>query len=210
VTFNDYYMPNVALNDQSIDANAFLHQPFLEQIILKSSFDIIPFGKTFIYPMGIYSKKYKSLQDVPNGVTVAIPNDPSNQARALLLLEKAGLITLQRNVNIFATPMDIEQNPKNIIIKPMDAALIARIYNSVDLAAINTTFALPMQLLPHRDGLVAEGPESFYANIIAIRSDDKRNPDLEKLVRAFQSKEVIKKAEKLFQGQAIPAWDKPQ
>jgi D-methionine transport system substrate-binding protein len=206
VAYKDYDMPNVALNDNNIDANAFQHQPYLEHIILKSSFDLIPLGKTFIYPMGAYSKKYKTIQELPQGAIVAVPNDPSNQARALLLLEKAGLITLAKNVNVFATPLDIIQNPKKIVIKSMDAAQLVKILPEVDLATINTGFALTAHLLPHRDGLVMEGPESLYANIIAIRGEDKHSPKLQKLLEAFQSPEVIAAAEKLFQGQAIPAW----
>jgi D-methionine transport system substrate-binding protein len=209
VEFNDYNMPNVALSDAAIDANVFQHQPFLEHSILKDSFDLIPLGRTFIYPMGIYSKHYKNIADLPEGAVVAIPNDPSNQARALLLLAKSGLITLKSNVNIFATPMDIIQNPKKIVVKPIDAALLARELPNVALAIINTNFALSAHLLPHRDGLVLEGAETFYANVIAVRTPDKNNPDLQKLIAAFQSPEVVTTAESLFQGQAIPAWITP-
>jgi D-methionine transport system substrate-binding protein len=209
VEFKDYNMPNVALNDHNIDANAFQHQPYLEESTLRSSFDLIPLGKTFIYPMGIYSKKYKTIQELPEGAIVAVPNDPSNESRALLLLEKAGLITLTKNVNTFAKPMDVIQNPKKIVIKPMDAALLAKELPNVDLAAINTNFALAADLLPNKDGLVIEGTDSLYANVVAIRAEDKNSPKLQQLMEAFQSPEVIAEAEKLFQGQAIPAWISP-
>ena len=209
VEFKDYNIPNVALNDHSIDANAFQHKPYLDETVLKSSFDLTTLGKTFIYPMGAYSKKYKTIQELPENAIVAIPNDPSNQARALLLLEKAGLITLEKNTNGLPHPMDILQNPKKIVLKPVDAALLVSELLNVDLAIINTNFALSANLLPHRDGLVIEGSDSLYTNIIAIRSEDKNNPNLQKLKEAFQSPEVMAEAEKLFQGQAIPAWTAP-
>jgi D-methionine transport system substrate-binding protein len=206
VEFTDYVIPNQALADKSIDANAFQHLPYLEGSIAAKGYKLVPIGKTFIYPMGIYSKKITHLADLKNEATVAIPNDPSNEARALLLLQKAGLITLKPGATLKATIHDIIANPKHLNIKELDAAQLPRILNDVDIAAVNTNYALVAGLLPSRDALFIEGTDSPYANIVVIRAEDKDNPKYKKLMDAIHSPEVIAKAKKLFQGQAIPAW----
>lgn len=207
VEFTDYNMPNIALDEGSLDANAFQHEPFLKAAIKAHNFKLTAIGKTFIYPMGVYSKKIKSLKDLPNKGIVAIPNDPSNEARALLLLEKAGLIQLADDNNLFATTADITKNPKQLEIKELAAAQLARVLDDVDIAVINTTFAMPAGLYPKRDALFIESKLSPYANVIVVNECDKDKKELRQLVKAFQSPEVLAKAKELFSNQAIPAWN---
>lgn len=205
VQFTDYILPNQALADGSIDANMFQHLPYLETAMKAKGYNLTPIGKTFIYPMGIYSKKIKDLKDLKDHATVAIPNDPSNEARALLLLEKTGLIKLKPETTL-ATPNDITSNPKQLVFKELEAAQLPRILTDVDLAAINTNYAMVAGLLPSRDALALESADSPYANIVVVRTEDKDNPKFQKLMDALHSQEVEAKAKQLFQGQAIPAW----
>jgi D-methionine transport system substrate-binding protein len=207
VQFEDYTMPNAALADGSIDANAFQHLPYLEAAMKAKGYKLAVIGKTFIYPMGIYSRKITDLTQLRDGATVAIPNDPSNEARALLLLQRAKLITLKPNVDISATINDIQNNPKHLVIKEIDAAQLPRVLPDVDLAIINTNYAMVANLLPTRDALFIERPDSPYANLIVVRAGEENKPQFQQLVNAFHSAEVLQKAHKLFQGQAIPAWD---
>jgi len=207
IQFSDYALPNIALNDGSIDANVFQHQPYLDETIAARNFDLVTIGKTFIYPMGIYSKKYQDLDKLPAGSTVGIPNDPSNEARALLLLQKAGLIILKPQVSSNATRLDVITNPKQLKFKELTAAQLPRALDDVDLAVINTNFAVPAGLSPNRDALYKEGSDSLYANIIAVRASDANKPELKALVEALNSKPVLDKAKQLFNGQALPAWD---
>ncbi|MGB6976386.1 MAG: MetQ/NlpA family ABC transporter substrate-binding protein [Gammaproteobacteria bacterium] len=207
VQFEDYTMPNEALADGSIDANAFQHLPYLQAAMKAKGYKLTVAGKTFIYPMGIYSKRITNLAQLRDGATVAIPNDPSNEARALLLLQSAKLITLKPNTDISATITDIQRNPKHLVIKEIDAAQLPRVLPDVDLATINTNYAMVANLLPTRDALFIENPDSPYANLIVVRAGDENKPQFQKLVAAIHSPEVLQKAQKLFQGQAIPAWD---
>lgn len=207
VSFTDYVAPNIALNDGSIDANIFQHQPYLEETIKARGFKLVAIGKTFIYPMAIYSTRLKNLTGIKTGAYVAIPNDPSNEARALLLLEKAGLIQLQPGIGAQATVKNIVANPYKLQIKELDAAQLPRLLSDVDLAVINTNYAIAAKLLPTRDGLFVENSDSsLYGNIIVVRENDADNPKFQQLIEAMHSKEVIEKAESLFEGQAIPAW----
>ena len=206
VQFSDYVMPNVALNDQSIDANVYQHQPYLDATIAAHGYPFVSIGKTFVFPMAIYSKKIKNLKALKDGAKVGFPNDPSNGARALLLMEKAGLIKLKNDVGIKATVQDIEENSKNLKITELDAAQLPRALKDLDLAVINTTYSLPAGLLPKKNGLFVESSDSPYANIIVVRTDEKDNSKLQVLVDAMHSPEVQEKAKELFQGQAIKAW----
>lgn len=206
IEFTDYLEPNTALNDNSIDANVFQHQPFLDQQIKNHQYKLISIGKTFVYPMGIYSIKTKKLSDVGNGAIVAIPNDPSNEGRALLLLQKAGLIELQTTAGLFATPADIKTNTKQLTFKELDAAQLARTLPDVAIAVINTNYAIPAGLSPTKDAIFHEDKDSPYANVIVIREDEKNDPRMQQLVAALQSKEVLKAAQTIFNNQAIPAW----
>jgi D-methionine transport system substrate-binding protein len=206
VTFTDYVLPNAALADGSIDANMIQHIPYLEETIAAKGYKLSSIGKTFIYPMGIYSDKVKNLNDLRPNATVAIPNDPSNEARALMLLEKAGLIKLKPGVSLKATPKDIVQNLRQLHIKELDAAQLPRVLRDVDLAVINTNFVMTIGLLPSKDALFLENSKSPYANIVVVRTANKNDPRFAKLMAALHSKEVIEKAKALFKDQAIPAW----
>ncbi len=205
VEFTDYSTPNAALNDGSIDANAFQTLPFLKADMKTHGYKLAVIGKTFVYPMALYSKKIKNLNELSANATVAIPNDPSNEARALLLLQKAGLIKLKPN-DEFVTPADISENTKNLKFKEIDAAQLPRILPDVTLAAINTNFAVPAGLYPTHDGLFIEGADSPYANIVVVREADKNNSQLLELIKAIHSKEVLETAKKLFKEQAVPAF----
>lgn len=206
VEFHDFVTPNTALADGSIDANAYQTVPFLEETIAARGYSLVSVGRTFIYPIGLYSKRHKSLDQLPNGAVIAIPNDPSNGARALLILQEAKLIKLKNNVSTKATLQDIVQNPKNLQIREIEAAQLTRTLQDVDLAAINTVFAAPAGLLPNRDALYVESKTSPYANIIVVRAGDENKTSIKEFVSAYQSEEVAKRAQELFKGQAVPAW----
>jgi D-methionine transport system substrate-binding protein len=208
VPFNDYVEPNRALAEGEINANMFQHQPYLDQVKAHSQLPIISIGELFIYPMGVYSHKYKKLSDLPNNAKVAIPNDASNQERSLLLLEKAGLITLEHNdsPNMSISKQKIIANPKNLQFEEVDPAFMVRMLDDLDLAVINTNYAAMAKLLPNRDALYAEDKESKYANILVVRDQDKDQEKFKQLLSALRSPEVISKAKELFNNQVIEAW----
>lgn len=210
VEFTDYIEPNTALNEGSIDANMFQHQPFLDQQIKDRHLDFIIVGKTFVYPMGVYSKKLKDLNQLQTNSIVAIPNDPSNEGRALLLLQKAGLIELSEAAGLYANPGNIINNPKRLNFKELDAAQLARSLDDVAIAVINTNYAIPAGLSPTKDAIFHEGSDSPYANIIVIRKESANDPRIKQLVDAIQSEEVKRAAIKIFKDQAIPAWQTRQ
>lgn len=203
VTFTDYTMPNQALVDGNIDVNAFQHLPFLQAQMKAHSYDLSPVGKTFLYPMALYSKKIKAMSDLKVGDKIGIPNDPSNEARALLLLQKAKLITLKPNVSIDATPEDVMSNPNHYQLVELDAAQLPRVLNDVTLAAINTNYAIPAGLSPSKDALFEEGTDSPYVNIFVARTADQHEKKIQELVAAFQSQAVVAEAKKLFGDGAI-------
>lgn len=212
ITFEDYNTPNTALADGAIDANMFQHQPYLDYVVENKHYPIMSIGKTFIYPMGIYSHKYKSLETVPVGAIVAIPNDPSNGARALRLLNTAGLIQLgdksgaHSKNDVQLTIKDISDNPKKLVLKELDAAQLPRALDDVDIAVINTNFAIPAGLKPKKDAIFLETKDSPYANVVVVRTSEKDLPKFKHLMEALNSKEVLDKADHLFDGQAIAAW----
>lgn len=204
VEFNDYNLPNEALQDGTLDANVYQHLPYLQAASKAHGYDLEVIGKTFVYPTGIYSNKIHSLQQLTDNSIIALPNDPSNEARALLLLEKAGLIRLQKGGN--SDIRDIVANPKHIRFKEMDAAQLPRVLMDVDAAIINTTFAVPAGLSPTRDALFTENKKSPYANLIVIRRNSDKKNQLAMLVKALNSDEVKMKAQNLFGDAAIVAW----
>ncbi len=206
VEFNDYVQPNVALSQGDIDANSFQHQPYLDNMVQDRKYDIVSVAKTVIFPMGIYSKKIKSLNELKPGATIAIPNDPTNGGRALLLLERQGLIKLKPGVGLKAAAADIAENPKNFKIKELDAAQVPRSLEDIDLAAINTNYAMTAGLVPNKDALAIEDGNSPYANIIAVKSKDKENPAVAKFIKAYQSEEVKKFIAEHFKSSVIAAW----
>jgi len=210
VTFTDYSIPNAALNDGSIDANSFQHIPYLKAQIKAHHYKIISVGKTFLYPMALYSKKIKNLSELKPGSKVAIPNDPSNEARALLLLQQAKLIRLRPGAGINATTIDVVENPKHLKFIPLDAPELPRALSDVALAAINTNYAIPFGLSPSKDALFEETKQSPYMNIIAARVNERGSKKIKELVEAYQSKPVLEKAKKLFGDGAIAGFQVSQ
>lgn len=206
IPFSDYNAPNLALVSGSIDANAFQHKAFLDAQIKARGFKLAPIGKTFLYPMGVYSEKIKSIEAVKVGDKVAVPNDPSNEARALLLLQKAKLIKLKPDVGVNATTADIVSNPKQLQFVELDAAQLPRSIKDVTLAVINTTYAGEIHLSPMRDALIHESTDSPYVNLIVVQADHKNDKKLQALVKAFQSQPVKAKAKQLFGDGAIAGW----
>lgn len=206
IEFNDYIQPNVALNEGEIDLNSYQHQPFLDAQVKDRGYKIETIAKTLIFPIGIYSQKIKSIDDVKDGAVISIPNDPTNSGRALVLLEKVGLLKLKPNVNFSATVADIAENPKKLQIKELEAAQVPRSLGDVDLAVINTNFAMMAGLTPTKDALKLEAADSPYANIIVAQSSRKDDPIFKKFVKAYQSDEIKKFVDEHFKGSAMVAW----
>ena len=209
VEFNDYVQPNAALDAGDLDANAFQHQPYLDSQIKQRGYKIVNVGLTYISPLGIYSKKLKSLNALPQGAKVALPNDPSNENRALLLLQAQGVIKLKAGAGANgsnATPLDIESNSKKIKLVELDAAQLPRSLGDVDAAAINTNYALSSGLQPTKDAIAREDVHSPYANLIAVRTQDKSKPWVKKLVAAYQSQEVRQFIDTQFKGAVVPSF----
>lgn len=206
IPFSDYNAPNLALVSGSIDANAFQHKAFLDAQIKARGFKLAAIGKTFLYPMGVYSTKIKSLKAIKTGDKVAVPNDPSNEARALLLLQKANLIKLKSDDGVNATTADIISNPKKLQFVELDAAQLPRSLQDVTLAVINTTYAGEINLSPMKDALIHESTQSPYVNLIVVQADRKGDKKLQELVKAFQSQPVKNKAKQLFGDGAIAGW----
>lgn len=207
VPFNDYVEPNRALAEGEININMFQHQPYLDQVVDKQKLPLVSIARLFIYPMGVYSEKHKNFSTVGQNAVVAIPNDVSNQSRSLLLLEKAGLITLDKSVDSNSYSInDIVSNPKKLRFQEVDPAFMVRMLSDLDLAVINTNYAAMARLLPNRDALIAEDKQSKYANVLVVRAEDKDKEQFKLLIDAFHSDEVVSKAQKLFNNQAIIAW----
>ncbi|CAM3978785.1 MetQ/NlpA family ABC transporter substrate-binding protein [Vreelandella rituensis] len=205
IEFTDYVTPNAALADGSLDANAYQHEPYLQSMNNDRGYDLAIAGYTFVYPIGAYSEKYENIEELPDGALIALPNDPSNEGRALILMHNKGLITLDDPENLEATPIDIVENPRNFRFHEIEAAQLPRVLPDVDMAFINNTFAQPAGLSLD-DALIKEGPESPYVNLIAVRGGDETREDIRQLVDAYQSEAVVEKAEELFQGGAVPGW----
>jgi D-methionine transport system substrate-binding protein len=206
VQFSDYSLPNAALNEGDLDANLFQHQPFLAEEIKHKHYHLVPIAKFFIYPMGIYSKKIQRLSELRQNAIIAIPNDPSNEARALLLMQDAGLIKLTILPGKFLTPRAIYKNPKCLQIKELDAAQLTRVLPDVDAAVINTNYAVLAYLYPLQNALFVENKNSSYANLLVVREQEQDDPRFKQLINALHSPEVLAAAEKLFHGQALPTW----
>jgi D-methionine transport system substrate-binding protein len=206
IEFSDYSLPNTALNEGSLDANLFQHQRFLENEVRHRGYHLVAIAKLFVYPMGIYSHKIQQLSQLKSHAIIAIPNDPSNEARALLLMSKAGLITLNTAKSSLITPRDIAQNPKQLVIKELDAAQLPRVLADVDLAVINTNYALLANLYSQQNALFSEDKNSSYANLLVVNAKDQNKLKFIQLIKALHSKEVLAAAEKLFHGEAIATW----
>lgn len=206
VEFTDYVQPNVAVLAGDLDANFFQHIPYLKSNEEWQAKLVSVFG-VHIEPFGLYSAKYKSKDQLPNGASIAIPNDPSNGGRALLLLQAEGLITLKEGIGLTATPRDITGNPKNFSFQELEAAQLPRSLQDVDAAAINGNYALEAGLNPLRDSLIIEGPSSPYVNIVVARKGNEKDPRFTALKNALLSQKVIDYiARKWTDGSVVPVF----
>ncbi|WP_027481299.1 MetQ/NlpA family ABC transporter substrate-binding protein [Deinococcus pimensis] len=206
VEFNDYVQPNVALGEGSLDANLFQHVPYLDEFQRTRPLNIVPVRKIYVPPLGLYSRKVTEVSGLRKGATVAIPNDPSNAARALRLLERAGLIRLREGAGVRATPLDIVSNVKSIRIRELEAAQLPRALPDVDAAVVNTNYALAVGLDPTKDSIFLESRYSVYANVLATTKDKLGNADLRKLEAVLTSPEVKAFIQKKYGGSIIPTF----
>jgi D-methionine transport system substrate-binding protein len=206
VEFSDYIQPNAALAAGDLDANSYQHLPYLEAQIKDRGYKFVNAGYTITFPMGVYSKKLKSLKELKEGARVGIPNDPTNGGRGLLLLQAQGVLKLKPNAGLKASPLDIAENPKKLKIVELDAAQLPRSLGDLDAAAINGNYAESAGLNPIRDAIGMEGPQGPYANIIAVREQDRNKPWVAKLVRIYRSPEVKQFVKTTFKDSVIPSW----
>ena len=203
--FTDYVQPNLQVEERQLDANFFQTEPYLEAFNREhgTHIVIVPDSAVHVEPFAAYSKKIKSVAQLRDGAMIAVPNDPANSARALLLLQKQGLIKLRDPTNIFATAHDVISNPKHLNIRELEAATLPRVLDDVDLALINTNYALAAGLEPKRDALFIEGSDSPYANLIAARPDNVSSPALRKLVNALHSPATKKFIQEKYRGAIV-------
>ncbi len=204
--FTDYVQPNVQLFEKELDANYFQHQPYLDEQNKQNGFNLVPVVGVHVEPFGAYSNKYKSVDEIPDGAKVAIPNDPTNGGRALLLLQKQGLIKLKEGAGITATKKDIAENPKNLEITENEAAMLPRLLPEVDLALINTNYALKADLNPTKDALFIEDKDSPYTNLLVARPDNKDSEAIQKLAKALTSDEVRTFINDTYKGALVPVF----
>jgi D-methionine transport system substrate-binding protein len=204
--FTDYVQPNVQVAESRLDANFFQHQPYLDEFNASRGTQLVSIAGVHVEPFGAYSSKIKKLDELSEGAQVVIPNDATNGGRALLLLQKAGVIKLKDGAGITATVKDIAENPKSIKVRELEAATLPRVLAQVDLALINTNYALEAGLNPTKDALVIEGSDSPYVNILVTTAEQKDNAALQKLAKALHSAEVKKFIEDKYQGAVVPAF----
>ena len=206
VDFTDYVTPNLALADKEIDANYFQHIPYLEKFAQERGLKLASAGKIHVEPLGVFSKKYTKLEDIPEKSVVAIPSDPSNGGRALILLHNKGIITLNDPTNLYVTEFDIVKNPKKLKFKPIEAPQLPRVLPDVAAAVVNGNYAIEAGFSPVKDALALEGEESPYANVIAVRAGEEKSEDIVKLVNALKSEKVRKFILEKYNGGVVPAF----
>ena len=203
--FTDYVTPNDAVEAGEQFANFFQHVPYMETFNKEHGYHLVSVGTVHIEPLALYSKKYSKLSEFKSGDTIAIPNDPTNEARALLLLESAHIITLREGAGLAATPQDIAENPYNLQFKEIEAATLPRVL--ADVQVINGNYAIPAGLSAAKDGLLVEGKDSPYANIIAVKQGNENDPRIKALIKALQSDKVRKYiTEKYPNGEVVAAF----
>ncbi len=203
--FNDYVQPNTQVVEKRIDVNYFQTLPYLQDFNRDKGVNLVTITGVHVEPIGAYSSKWKSIAEVPDGATVAIPNDASTEARSLLLLAKNGVITL-KNAGDLSTLKDITSNPKNLKFKALEAPALPRVLNQVDLAVINTNYALDAKLNPAKDALIIEDKTSPYVNYLVGRPDNKDDPRVKKLAAALTSPDVKAFLERKYNGAVVPAF----
>ncbi len=208
VEFADYVLPNLGVEDGSLDANFFQHQPYLDSFNEENGTDIVSVATIHYEPFGIYAGKVDSIEALTEGSQIAVPNDTTNEARALLLLEANGIIKLEEGIGLFATINDIVENPKNVEIVEVEAAQLPRTLQDVDLAVINGNYAIEAGLSVGEDALAIEDKESIsavtYGNVVAIKAGDEKREDIQALIKALQSDEVKAYIEENYEGAVVP------
>ncbi len=206
--FNDYVQPNVAVSEGSLDANFFQHAPYLKEQNESKGFKLVSVGAIHLEPMGLYSKKIKTLDELKDGATIAVPNDPSNEARALKLLAGKGIIKIKDGELV--TPKDITENPKNLKFTELEAAAVPRAIEDVDAAVINGNYAIDAKFNPTKDAIIIEDKDSEaakpYANILVVKEGNEKQEKIQALYKALTSPEVKAFIEKEYSGSVIPVF----
>lgn len=202
VEFSDYVLPNLSLDDGSIDANFYQHQPYLDKMVEDKKLKIESIAKVHIEPLGFYSKKYKDIDSIANGATIALPNDPSNAGRALILLHNNGIIKLKDSNNLYSTELYIIENPKKIKLKQIEAAMLPKVFSDIDGAVINGNYALQAGL-SSIDAVFLEDSKSPYANILVVRSSDINDPKILKLKEKLLSPKTKQFIEENYKGEIV-------
>ncbi|AGZ81823.1 MetQ/NlpA family ABC transporter substrate-binding protein [Campylobacter fetus] len=203
--FNDYVIPNIAVEDGDLDANFFQHIPYLNEFNANKGTHLVKTVGVHLEPMGVYSKKLKSLKDLKDGAIVSIPNDPTNESRALDVLVTAKLIEIDTNAKL-RTPLDITKNPKNLKFKEIEAATLPRTLDDVDIAVINTNFAMNANLNPTKDALLIESKESPYVNIVVVKDGNQNSKKIKALDSAINTDAVKKFILDTYKGAVVPAF----
>jgi len=206
VTFSDFVMPNIALADGDLDVNSMQHLPYLQAQMENRGFRLAPIGYTVLMPMAVYSKRVGSMAELVHGASVAIPNDPSNGGRALLLLAHYDVIELDPAAGIVPSVLDITRNDLGLRFIELDAAQLPRVLDDADIAVINTNFAIEAGLDPERDALLVESRESPYVNIIVVREGEENRPEFKTLVESYNDDEVRRFIEERFRGAIVVGW----
>lgn len=204
ITIDDYPAHNRSLSEKEVDANYFQHVPYLNAQIADFGYKIKSLAKIHIEPLGLYSNEITDIKDLPQGATIAVPNDPSNESRALLLLHEKGLITVDDPTSSTLTILNIKENPNNYEFKELDAAFLPRSLPDVTAAVINTNFALQAELNPVDDALLIEGSESPYANLLAIREGDEDREELKALAEVLSSEKTKQFILDKYKGAIVP------
>ena len=205
--YSDYVVPNTAVEEGDLDANYFQHTPYMEEFNEKNGTHLVSVGKVHYEPMGIYPGLTKTLEELKDGATIAVPNDATNEARALQLLAAQGLIELKEDAGLNATPNDITSNPKNLQFKELEAAMLPQTASEVDLSVINSNFAMEGGMNPATDSLASEDADSeaaqTFANIVAVKEGHENDPAIQALVKALQSDKVKEYIEKTYSGAVV-------
>lgn len=209
VVFDDYIQPNLQLSSGDINANYFQHEPYLDEFVKNRKIDnITTLGFVHLEPMALYSAKYKSISEIPDGSDIILPNDPTNGARALILLEDAGLIKIKDRTNLNTTEKDITENPHNFKFTAVEAPSVAQVYKDAGAGVINSNFALTAGLKPTSDSLFLESKDSPYANLVAIRKEDTNKEKFKKFIEILQSEDAKKFIDEKYQGAIIQVKNK--
>src|SRR5574344_43137 len=196
--FTDYVTPNEAVESGEIDANFFQHKPYMDSFNTEKGYHLVSVVGVHVEPLALYSHKIKSVEELANGATIAIPNDPTNEVRALLLLQSAGIIKLDDKAGLTAVPADVVENTKNLKFSEIEAASLPRVLDDVDAAVINGNYAIPAGLSAAKDGLLVEGKDSPYVNILTVKDGMQNDPRIQALAKALTSQKVKDYIEKTY------------